>query len=75
MQFTKQHCLPELMNSPDLSGDRATIAYICYYNGMSLLQEGADPKEPDLLQGYLAKKKHLIDHPFPKNHSDCPQSL
>jgi len=29
----------------------------------------------DLLAGYSLKKKHLIEHPFPQNHSECPQAM
>lgn len=77
MTYTKNYCLPKLLNNKDLKEDLSSISYICYYNGVNILQNTtliADHAN-DLLKGYDLKKNHLIEHPFPQNHSECPQAM
>jgi hypothetical protein len=79
--FTKNYCLPQLINLSDLKDDLSSIAYICYYNAIdliqnhTLLQKGFVNPQADLLIGYNLKKKHLIEHPFPMNHTECPKMM
>ena len=69
-------CLPNLINLSELKDDMQSIAYICYFNAINLLQNSTLIKTPpDLLEGYKLKKKHLIDHPFPMNNKECPTSM
>ena len=37
-QFTKNYCLPQLINLSDLKDDLPSIAYICYFNAIDLMQ-------------------------------------
>ena len=37
-QFTKSYCLPQLINLSDLKDDLSSIAYICYFNAIDLMQ-------------------------------------
>jgi len=67
MAYTKLHCLPKLINTAELKDELPTIAYVCYFNGVNLIQNQTliETHAKDLISGYLLKKKHLIDHPFP----------
>ena len=35
--YTKQVCLPALINLPELKEDMPTIAFICYFNAINLI--------------------------------------
>lgn len=76
MQYTKQVCLPKLINLAQMKDDLSSISYVCFFNAINMLQNKTYMTDNSkLFDGYMLKKKHLVDHHFPKNYSDCPGSL
>ena len=80
-QFTKQYCLPELIDSKELismaaqkeqpstedtQAARELIPYVCFYNGLAVLEEMKEqPAKPlvppaDLLEGFKRKRDFII---------------
>ena len=70
--FTDKICMPQLINLPELKDDRDMIPYICFYDGLSLLQKGDENIQPeDLVKGFQQKKQFLS-----KKHGDtCLASI
>lgn len=77
IQFTKQYCLPELIDNQELvhftnalneqdqkKTSRELIPYICFYNGLAILQQIEHQRkvEPpkDLLDGFKKKREFIL---------------
>ena len=61
LTFAKDYCLPQIATSRDILKEKDITPYICFYNGLSLLNasQKSFPSDVQLLEGFNLKKKFI----------------